>query len=557
MTTNPPATLALCAGCHTLPARIASLPVPDEYVVTGGVVKHSPEGQRHPSLVSRVPVLIARIGADVETRAQTVTLTWPTGSGVRRWVTHTVPREVVASSRSIVGVASHGLPVDSTTAGELVRWIGWQLAQWDANEAAEPMTRRLGWHGGAFLFGSGEQADGAPHWLPQPTDGVDQYITGYRQRGTIEGQSAALWAILADAPGVRLGVAAAAAAPLLRWLDQPGFALELARSTGQGKTTAMRLAMALWGDPARLMLGWDATRVGIERIAEACHDLPVWIDDTKRARSSDDVDHVLYDLASGVGRVRGAVLGAQPVSRFRTVALTTGEASVTAESRSGGIRGRVLSWQGVVCPSAAHATSIDAAVALDHGYLGRALVAHIRTRSDAARARWSALRDWYVSQVPAGHPTGQRLAGYAASVAVAGEMLADTCGEVRACDWWLSPSTWAAMLAATSEASRAVAGLDEMLSHISATEAWYSAQGRVPAGGWAGSQRAGRPPLIVASWAKAWCERAGYSWAELLAGWRDRGWIGERSVSVRLGTGGVVRGWEILRGEEGDSEDPF
>lgn len=525
--------------------------VPEGYTVTAGAT-HRTAG-RDDLLVSPVPVLVTAIGEDVDTRQQTVTLTWPRGAGARRrWVEIIAPRQQCMSARSIVELAAYGLPVASTESAELVRWIRYQEAILQTTTTARRQTRRLGWHGDAFLLGRHRIGD-APEWRDDPSDGVDQWVDALRRSGTLEGQTDALWRLLGQVPAARLAVAASAASPCLRLLGQPGFALELARRTGQGKTTVMRLAMALWGDPGDggLLRGWDATRVGVERLATAAHDVTVWLDDTKRAARQEDVDSVIYDVTSGTGRLRGAPRGAAPTASYRSNILTTGESSVTGESRNGGIRGRVLSWQGEVCPTPDLARAITDAAATHHGHIAPVLVEYLRTQG-VDRDRWRELAAFYASTVPAGHPTGDRLSGYAATLAHAGELLAAALGAEYGAHWWLPAPTWAAMLRATETADRAVAGLEEMLAHIGATGAWGPGE-HPPTGGWAGSSTQDGV-FVLPGWGKAWAARAGYSWPELVQGWRDRGWCG--SPSVRRFCGNPARMLEILPVALRELEEP-
>ncbi|MBK9367391.1 MAG: DUF927 domain-containing protein [Deltaproteobacteria bacterium] len=93
-----------------------------------------------------------------------------------------------------------------------------------------------------------------------------------------------------------LGLYAALVPPLLDLLPHSSnFILDLCGETSLGKTTALRFAASAWGCPdergSGLFYSWDASRVFIERAAALGDYLPLFLDDTKRARRREDVGH--------------------------------------------------------------------------------------------------------------------------------------------------------------------------------------------------------------------------------------------------------------------------
>src|SRR5262249_9142027 len=116
--------------------------------------------------------------------------------------------------------------------------------------------------------------------------------------------------------------------------------------TSQGKTTTLRLAASCWGCPDETQqsaaLGtWDSTRVWIERHSNVLHNIPLILDDTKRARRN-QVGQTLYDVANGRGRGRGSVKGTQASGTWQTLLISSGEAPITSFTEDGGTRARVL-----------------------------------------------------------------------------------------------------------------------------------------------------------------------------------------------------------------------
>ncbi|MBK9649641.1 MAG: DUF927 domain-containing protein [Deltaproteobacteria bacterium] len=120
---------------------------------------------------------------------------------------------------------------------------------------------------------------------------------GFRAEGSWAGWIASVTHAV-PYPAVFLGLYAALVPPLLGLLPHSSnFILDLCGETSLGKTTALRLAASAWGCPdergSGLLFSWDASRVFIERAAALGDFLPLFLDDTKRARRREDVGHTL------------------------------------------------------------------------------------------------------------------------------------------------------------------------------------------------------------------------------------------------------------------------
>ena len=157
--------------------------------------------------------------------------------------------------------------------------------------------------------------------------------------------------------------------------------------TSTGKTTSLRLAASVWGQPNPAqpgsMLGsWNASPTYIERRAALFNGIPVILDDSKQARDPEFVARMIYDLASGQGKGRGTIGGLRRSDRWRTVVLTTGEQRLIDFTQDGGTRGRVITLWGP--PFGARDTgnqvprqSLPTALETDHGHAGPAFVAYL------------------------------------------------------------------------------------------------------------------------------------------------------------------------------------
>ena len=101
-------------------------------------------------------------------------------------------------------------------------------------------------------------------------------------------------------------VLAAFASPLVKYVhEHTPAALFIEGATGGGKTTAVRVAAAVWGHYEDLEQGGSSTVAGLRLIAARMNALPIFVDET---RSSDVrmARNFLYDMSNGSSRTTGS-----------------------------------------------------------------------------------------------------------------------------------------------------------------------------------------------------------------------------------------------------------
>ena len=166
------------------------------------------------------------------------------------------------------------------------------------------------------------------------------------------------------------------------------------------------------------MYSWDATKVWIERTSGFLKNLPLILDETKRARHTRIVRDVIYDFCQGQGRGRGSVDGTRHTESWRSILISSGEGAATSFSQDAGTRARVLSLKGkplgddIVVGSAA-SEDAQATLANTYGHLGRRMVEYlvankerhseIRAVFQAAREKYSDIATSAVARRHAGH----------------------------------------------------------------------------------------------------------------------------------------------------------
>ena len=152
----------------------------------------------------------------------------------------------------------------------------------------------------------------------------------------------------------------------------------------------------MWGQPEKLTISFNTTSVGLERRAGLCCDLPIGMDERQQAGDKQGLlEQLVYMLANGTGRVRGAKTGGlQTVYQWRTVALSTGEEPLTVETSKGGVSTRALQIYGPPFGNEQSASAMYGQVAQQYGTAGPAFIQRLAAmEQEDVQALFREMRD--------------------------------------------------------------------------------------------------------------------------------------------------------------------
>ena len=311
-------------------------------------------------------VVVAGRCVDVDDKTEHLLLAWPRNG---RWMRRKLGRRA-ATGKGIHELAEHGFPVSEKDAPALGQYVVRYESQ---NIAAIPtmlITSSMGWQEESQGFVVGHRhfdmqcrvrdidvnkftdnawPEGAIALVP-PDRGEEQVAAACHAAGEADE-----WARAARNldlfPRARLAVVASFVPPVLAILGAPGFVLEYACDTSKGKTTALRVGAAVWGYPdpdhaVTVVRSWDTTTVGLERLLSFSRNIPVYLDDTRRARFPETVPDTFYMVAQGQGRMRGSLRGSAASKPFLTVLVSTGELQTSSTTNKAGSTARTLAVTG-------------------------------------------------------------------------------------------------------------------------------------------------------------------------------------------------------------------
>lgn len=304
-----------------------------------GVMAVNKEGIWLP--VCPVPVGIERRLKSVDTGEEKLEILFRRDGAVHRV---TALRSVVASTRSIVQLADRGLPVTSENARQLVRFLH---ALEGENLDTLPLHKsldRMGWVD-SKQFMPGVHGDDV---TVDAEGGSRSLAEAYHQCGDADAWLELAGHVRENHFAARLMLAASFAAPLLSKLQQRVFLIHVWGPSRGGKTAALKLALSPWGEPEALVASFNATKVGLERMAAFYNDLPLGIDEKQVAGDRQGfVESLVYTLGLGKGKARGGKDGGlQSFQTWRSIVLTTGEEPLTSGTSHSGVISRAVEVYG-------------------------------------------------------------------------------------------------------------------------------------------------------------------------------------------------------------------
>jgi len=491
-------------------------------VVKGRIVKQLDEG-RAVGIAHR-EIFVSRRWRS-EDGDEVLDVVWRQDGG---WAVEAVPRGVVMDARGIMCLAAKGAPVDSGSASNVVQWLSMQAETLGTGPGVA--IHRQGW-----VVEDGQIRDyiagtrsllGGIDVRPMSDSAGAQIAADVRVAGEWEQWVRAVGAV-SHRPQVMVAVWASVAAALLLPLGVDGSAVvHWAAGSSQGKTTSIKLAASVWGDPlgAGLVGSWDATAKKIEESAAFCSDMPLILDETSHVpeRGREAAARMIYALANGRGRGRGTRGGAEAVATYRTLTLSTGEAPLTSWCTQEGIAARALEIEGPPCESADQSDRLVWAVCDHYGHLGRRVVEAV-ARWDQGRAREryrQRVSDWRAADGAGG--VGPRLGAIVALLEAAGRLCErlGVPGDVDAITDWIWARTQE-QARSRDETERAWELIEAMLvEHADAVQA-DGKEGTVRGGCIA--RRDGDTVSVSATKIRRWLTDNKYDANGIIARWVEQG----------------------------------
>lgn len=299
---------------------------------------------------------------------------------------------------------------------------------------------RLGWHGSRYVLPKntyGEQDNALTVF-----QNSNALSASFNQSGTLQDWQEHLAKPCAAHNRLVFALSCAFAGQLLEPIKEQGGGFHLRGNSSSGKSTALKIAGSVWGNPEQVIHEWRATGNALESIAALHNDSFLGLDEINQCDPR-DIGNTVYMLANGQGKARMQRTGGnRPTAQWRILFLSAGEQSLASVIAPTGKRtnaGQEIRLADIPA-DAGHGLGIfdrltlsdDPAKQSDlikqaamqyHGTAGQAWIAHITQDKTKLAQQAQQLIDDFMQKY-ASNGTGQtsRVAKRCAIVAAAGEI---------------------------------------------------------------------------------------------------------------------------------------
>ena len=360
--------------------------------------------------ICRHPIMPVERLVNIDSGEERLKLAYKKG---RAWRTIIVEKSVIASSSSILQLASNGIMVNSENAKALSTYI---LEMEQLNYELIPEQKsvgRLGWVGTHGF---------SPYVDDLVFDGENNFKHIFNAVKSDGSRNAWLYAMhdlrKEKSPG-RLFLAASFASAILEPCGLLPFFLHAWGGTEVGKTVGLMIATSVWACPkmGEYITTFNSTIVGQEMTASFLNSLPMCIDELQIQSSAGirDFDRIIYQLTEGVGRTRGAKTGGlQKMNTWKNCIITNGEHPISNANSGGGAVNRVIEFE---CDEKVYSdlVGICAVIQSNYGFAGREFVEYLQT--DGAFDRVNALQKEYYRALLRSDSTDKQAASASAILA--------------------------------------------------------------------------------------------------------------------------------------------
>ena len=240
----------------------------------------------------------------------------------RQQKTAALPQAEIADGKCWGRLGFYGLSIESnpTKRRKLADYL-----QKEGSQTAFTITDRAGWHEDSYIMPSGETITATDKDPAIIYNGDTSQAKAYQPNGGLTDwqQNIARYAVGNSRLCLALG--ASFAAPLLSLLNEESGGFHLMGDSSDGKTTAAKVALSVWGKPSGSLLSWSGTKIGFSNTAAARNDGLLVLDEIGQA-SPHVIGDTVYSVMNGINKVQGAKQGGnRALSRWKVMMFSTGE----------------------------------------------------------------------------------------------------------------------------------------------------------------------------------------------------------------------------------------
>lgn len=215
--------------------------------------------------------------------------------------------DLLEKRTAMTELSRHHIPIgDHHYTGFRNLMSSWTM-QMKSAKMTKPMVPHLGWvsSGDQKGFATATEIFWADGTVSQNTSRSRQLLNMYTPVGTDEPWRAAASVLLKQRQAIIALVLTAFAAPLVKWTAAPGVIMSfVSRESGSGKSTAMKLAQAVWGDPVAGVNALNDTPASVIHKIAYTNNLPAYWDEVRARTQAAEFIKMVYSISQGKERSR-------------------------------------------------------------------------------------------------------------------------------------------------------------------------------------------------------------------------------------------------------------
>ena len=240
----------------------------------------------------------------------------------RQQKTAALPQAEIAGGKCWDRLGFYGLFIESnpTKRRKLADYL-----QKEGSQTAFTITDRAGWHEDSYIMPSGETITATDKGPAIIYNGDTSQAKAYQPNGELTDWQQNIARYAAGNSRLCLALGASFAAPLLSLLNEESGGFHLMGDSSDGKTTAAKVALSVWGKPSGSLLSWSGTKIGFSNTAAARNDGLLVLDEIGQA-SPHVIGDTVYSVMNGINKVQGAKQGGnRALTRWKVMMFSTGE----------------------------------------------------------------------------------------------------------------------------------------------------------------------------------------------------------------------------------------
>jgi uncharacterized protein (DUF927 family) len=293
-----------------------------------GVVFNGPpdkEGNPKPPVWICAPLHVLAKTRDSKSVEWGLLLGWRDADGVlHRWA---MPNELLqrdGGAEARCELARQGLAI---APGRAARELFPAYLQVWPTDARARCVGRLGWHNEVYVLPTEAVGHAGETIVFQNPHGVEPALSA---SGTVDQWRESVAALAQGNSLLVFVLSIAFAGPLLELAGEDSGGFHLRGPSSTGKSTALKLAASVWGNPSVYCRLWRATANGLEGLAALHNDGLLILDELSQIDPT-QAGEAAYLLANGQGKNRALRNGsARQAARWRLLFLSAGEESLPA-----------------------------------------------------------------------------------------------------------------------------------------------------------------------------------------------------------------------------------